>query len=161
MDTRWTRLSFSSLIAMNIQEDEQKEHCYIPAVESQVFGGRKHCWSNDGGRERKRNMEGSEIYMCVWDLKGTASGCLGYLFPCKEKEAFGEIGQIRSRCYSGQKVLFCMLCENMSSPLTCCWKGEIDWLFFPTSQGKHDCKLAMAWPPFKIPTYWSILYIIN
>lgn len=29
---------------------------------------------------------------CEWDLKGTASGCLGYLFPCKalmclEKEA--------------------------------------------------------------------------
>lgn len=37
-------------------------------------------------------MEERGRYACVWDLKGTASGCLGYLFlskamRCLEKEA--------------------------------------------------------------------------
>lgn len=37
-------------------------------------------------------MAERERYACVWDLKGTAPGCLGYLFlskamRCLEKEA--------------------------------------------------------------------------
>lgn len=42
---------------------------------------------------------------CEWDLKGTASGCLGYLFPCKalkclEKQA-RYILNVRGRAVKG------------------------------------------------------------
>lgn len=69
-----------------------RERCCILAVESQVLSGRKHCWSNDREREGEGDMEDRGRYACVWDLKGTAPGCLGYLFLskamwCLEKEA--------------------------------------------------------------------------
>lgn len=34
----------------------RERRCFL-AVESQVLSGRKHCWSNDRGRERERDRE--------------------------------------------------------------------------------------------------------
>lgn len=54
----------------------ERERCCVLSVESQVLSGRKQRWSNDREGEREREMH-------VWDLKGTAPGCLRYLFFSK------------------------------------------------------------------------------
>lgn len=93
------RLSFSPLISMNIQEGGQENGAvfWLLSHRSSVAGSTAGQMTE---RERERDMverereseRAKERDACVWDLKGTAPGCLGYLFlskamRCLEKEA--------------------------------------------------------------------------
>lgn len=91
LDTRWIGLSFSPLISMNIQEGGQENVAvfWLLSHRSSVAGSTAGQMTE---RESERETWRRERYACVWDLKGTAPGCLGYLFlskamRCLEKEA--------------------------------------------------------------------------
>lgn len=71
-------------------------------------------------RERERDM-----CVCVWDLKGTAPGCLGYLclskaMRCLEKEASYVLNAtVRTGSFLLLEQTTVCECEDMGSPLTC------------------------------------------
>lgn len=91
MNTRWMGLNLSPLISMNIQEGGQENVVvfWLLSHRSSVAGSTAGQMTE---REGEGDMEERGRYVCVWDLKGTAPGCLGYLFlskamQCLEKEA--------------------------------------------------------------------------
>lgn len=75
MDTRWMDLSFIPLISMNIQEGGQEN-----VVVFWLLSHRSSVAGSTAGQMTERETWRRERYACVWDLKGTAPGCLGYLF---------------------------------------------------------------------------------
>lgn len=111
------------LISMNIQEGGQENGAvfWLLSHRSSVAGSTAGQMTD---RDRKKGRERC-VCVCVWDLKGTAPGCLGYLFlskamRCLVKEASYvpnatvKIGSILSHFPQTS-----MLCEcDMSSPLT-------------------------------------------
>lgn len=113
---------------MNIQEGGRENAAvfWLLSHRSSVAGSSASQMTE---RERKREREKKrEREMHVWDLKGTASGCLGYLFLSKAMRCLVKGGKLR--CYvenrqhsftlfpSRLQPVVCK-CENMSSPLTC------------------------------------------
>lgn len=88
-------LSFSPLISMNIQEGGQENVAvfWLLSHRSSVAGSTAgQMTERESEKERHGGERERERYACVWDLKGTAPGCLGYLFlskamRCLEKEA--------------------------------------------------------------------------
>lgn len=88
-------LSFGPLISMNMQEGGQENVAvfWLLSHRSSVAGSTAgQMTEREKERETRRRERGRARYACVWDLKGTAPGCLGYLFlskamRCLEKEA--------------------------------------------------------------------------
>lgn len=85
--------SFTPLISMNIQEGGQEIVAvfWLLSHRSSVAGSTAGQMT-ESERERETRRREREMCVCVWDLKGTAPGCLGYLFlskamRCLEKEA--------------------------------------------------------------------------
>lgn len=88
-------LSFTPLISMNIQEGGQEIVAvfWLLSHRSSVAGSTAgQMTERESERDTWKTERERERYACVWDLKGTAPGCLGYLFlskamRCLEKEA--------------------------------------------------------------------------
>lgn len=120
-------LSFSPLISMNIQEGGQENVAvfWLLSHRSSVAGSTAGQMT-ERVKGRERDMEG-ERDMRVWDLKGTAPGCLGYLFlskamRCLEKESSYVLNatvRTGSILLHLPQTKVCE-CESMSSPLTSC-----------------------------------------
>lgn len=114
------------LISMNIHEGGQESGAvfWLLSHRSSVAGSTAgQMTEREKERERHGGGEERERYACVWDLKGTAPGCLGYLcfskaMRCLERGA-SYVLNAAVRAGSIRLHLTDYECEDMSSPLTC------------------------------------------
>ena len=135
MSTRWIGLSSSPLLSMNIQEGGRENGAvfWLLSHRSSVAG-------SSAGQMTERERE-----MHVWDLKGTAPGCLGYLFLSKAMRCLVKEGSYTTLRTGSILLLFSPAdCSLWSANVRTClylrpvdaWKKHFFSLYGEQSQPK-------------------------